>query len=71
MSRLFVRVGSTVLLDLPLDVFVVRKLGMPGHEEFAMGAIASGGVSHRRTCKLVPAASRVACPSTVLERPDA
>lgn len=26
-----------------LDVFVVRKLGMPGHEEFAMGAIASGG----------------------------
>jgi predicted phosphoribosyltransferase len=32
------------LLRAPLDVFVVRKLGMPGHEEFAMGAIASGGV---------------------------
>lgn len=31
-------------LGLPLDVFVVRKLGFPGHEEFAMGAIASGGV---------------------------
>jgi predicted phosphoribosyltransferase len=32
------------VLSLPLDVFVVRKLGLPGHEEFAMGAIASGGV---------------------------
>jgi len=31
-------------LNLPLDVFVVRKLGVPGHEEYAMGAIASGGV---------------------------
>ena len=31
-------------LDLPLDVFVVRKLGLPGHEEFGIGAIASGGV---------------------------
>jgi len=31
-------------LDAPLDVFVVRKLGVPGHEEFAMGAIATGGV---------------------------
>lgn len=30
-------------LQLPLDVFLVRKLGMPGHEEFAMGAISSGG----------------------------
>jgi predicted phosphoribosyltransferase len=28
----------------PLDVFLVRKLGVPGHEELAMGAIASGGV---------------------------
>lgn len=33
-----------VKLGLPLDVFIVRKLGMPGHEEYAMGAIASGGV---------------------------
>jgi putative phosphoribosyl transferase len=31
-------------LSSPLDVFLVRKLGMPGHEEFAIGAIASGGV---------------------------
>src|SRR5689334_4466853 len=31
-------------LNAPLDVFVVRKLGVPGHEELAMGAIASGGV---------------------------
>jgi putative phosphoribosyl transferase len=31
-------------LEAPLDVFLVRKLGVPGHEELAMGAIASGGV---------------------------
>jgi len=31
-------------LGAPLDVFVVRKLGVPGHEELAMGAIASGGI---------------------------
>jgi predicted phosphoribosyltransferase len=31
-------------LHLPFDVFVVRKLGVPGHEELAMGAVASGGV---------------------------
>jgi predicted phosphoribosyltransferase len=31
-------------LNAPLDVFVVRKLGLPGHPEYAMGAIASGGV---------------------------
>jgi putative phosphoribosyl transferase len=31
-------------LNAPLDIFVVRKLGVPGHEELAMGAIASGGV---------------------------
>jgi putative phosphoribosyl transferase len=31
-------------LDAPLDVFLVRKLGTPGHSELAMGAIASGGV---------------------------
>jgi putative phosphoribosyl transferase len=31
-------------LQAPLDVMVVRKLGVPGHEELAMGAIASGGV---------------------------
>jgi putative phosphoribosyl transferase len=31
-------------LDAPLGVFVVRKVGVPGHEELALGAIASGGV---------------------------
>ncbi len=31
-------------LGAPLDVFVVRKLGVPGHEEYALGAIATGGV---------------------------
>jgi putative phosphoribosyl transferase len=31
-------------LGLPMDVLVVRKLGVPGHEEYAMGAIAGGGV---------------------------
>src|ERR1700686_3237306 len=31
-------------LHAPLDVFVVRKLGVPGHRELAMGAIATGGV---------------------------
>jgi erythromycin esterase-like protein/predicted phosphoribosyltransferase len=30
-------------LDAPLDVFLVRKLGVPGHEEYALGAIATGG----------------------------
>ena len=32
------------MLHAPLDVFIVRKLGTPGQEELAMGAIASGGV---------------------------
>ena len=34
-------------LGVPLDVFVVRKLGLPWHEELAMGALASGGVRIR------------------------
>jgi putative phosphoribosyl transferase len=40
-----VPVGFEVALALhaPLDVFIVRKLGLPGHEELAIGAIASGG----------------------------
>ena len=32
------------VLNAPLDVFLVRKLGVPGHEELAMGAIAAGSV---------------------------
>src|SRR2546425_12043641 len=31
-------------LKVPLDIFLVRKLGVPGYEELAMGAIATGGV---------------------------
>src|SRR6059058_1508491 len=31
-------------LNAPLDVFLVRKLGVPGYEELAMGAVATGGV---------------------------
>jgi putative phosphoribosyl transferase len=31
-------------LNAPLDIFLVRKLGVPGHEELAMGAIATGGI---------------------------
>jgi putative phosphoribosyl transferase len=34
-------------LDAPLDVLVVRKLGVPGHEELAMGAVAGGGICVR------------------------
>lgn len=40
-------------LDLPLDILLVRKLGVPGHEEYAMGAIAEGG-----SCYLDQAAIR-------------
>ena len=38
------RLRSGAALHVPLDVFSVRKLGVPGHPELAMGAIASGGV---------------------------
>ena len=31
-------------LQVPMDIFIVRKLGVPVHEELAMGAIATGGV---------------------------
>jgi predicted phosphoribosyltransferase len=36
--------GVARALGAPLDVFLVRKLGVPGYEELAMGAVASGGV---------------------------
>ena len=41
-------------LGAPLDVFVVRKLGVPGHEELAMGALATDGVrfSTKRSSRL-------------------
>jgi putative phosphoribosyl transferase len=46
-----VPVGAVIaqLLHMPLDVWIVRKLGVPGHEEYAMGAIASGGIQVIRT----------------------
>ena len=50
-------------LGLPLDVFVVRKLGVPGQRELAMGAIASGGVRvlNEEILRAMPfAAARVA-----------
>jgi putative phosphoribosyl transferase len=42
-------------IEAPLDVLVVRKLGVPGHEELAMGAIASGGIRviDHRTVQLI------------------
>jgi putative phosphoribosyl transferase len=39
--------GIARALDVPMDVFVVRKLGVPGHEELALGAIATGGTRVR------------------------
>lgn len=41
-----VPVGFAVarMLEVPLDILSVRKLGLPGHEEYALGAIASGGL---------------------------
>src|SRR5437868_12851402 len=41
-----VPVGAEIAtrLKAPLDVFLVRKLGVPGHPEVAMGAIAAGGI---------------------------
>ena len=41
-------------LGAPLDDFVVRKLGVPGYEELAMGAIASGGPA----CSMTTSSSR-------------
>jgi predicted phosphoribosyltransferase len=46
-------------LGLPLDVFVVRKIGLPGQEEFAIGALASGG-----TCVVDEVTARLAGVST-------
>lgn len=51
-------------LDAPLDIFVVRKLGVPGHDEYAMGAIASGGVRILNE----DAVRGLAIPDAVIER---
>ncbi|HEX7191126.1 MAG TPA: phosphoribosyltransferase [Thermoanaerobaculia bacterium] len=48
-------------LGAPLDVFIVRKLGVPGQEELAMGAIASGGVRvlNDEVLRYVPVSQRM------------
>jgi predicted phosphoribosyltransferase len=53
-----------VALGAPLDVFVVRKLGVPGHEELAMGAIAQGGVRVLNREVIEP----LGIPNTVIDR---
>jgi predicted phosphoribosyltransferase len=54
-------------LDAPLDVFLVRKLGVPGHEEYALGAIASGGVRVLNTALI----ERLGLPAEWIEAIDA
>ena len=51
-------------LGAPLDVFVVRKLGVPDHEELAMGAIASGGVRllNRDVIQVAGVSGTTTCP---------
>ena len=51
-------------LAAPLDVFVVRKLGVPRHEELAMGAVASGGVLVRND----EVVAELGIPDAVIER---
>jgi predicted phosphoribosyltransferase len=57
-----VEVASAV--GAPLDVFVVRKLGLPGQEELAMGAVASGGLRVLNEELL----ARIRLPGAMLER---
>jgi putative phosphoribosyl transferase len=56
-------------LRAPLDVFVVRKLGLPGHEELAMGAIASGGVLvlNEEIVSQIPNADRIVAGVAAME----
>lgn len=57
-----------VRLKLPLDIFVVRKLGFPGHEELAMGAIASGGTTVLDTAVIQSASIQDDVVTSVIER---
>ena len=59
-------------LDVPLDVFVVRKLGAPGHEEFAIGAIATGGVRvlNQEAIRLLGLAPRIVDRITMVEQQE-
>jgi predicted phosphoribosyltransferase len=57
-------------LHAPLDVFIVRKLGVPGYEELALGAIAAGGVRvlNRDVLRILPNAEQVVEAITANER---
>lgn len=59
-------------LHVPLDVFVVRKLGAPGHEEFAIGAIATGGIRvlNREAIQLLGITSSTIERVTMLEQQE-
>jgi len=59
-------------LRVPLDVFVVRKLGVPGHEELAMGAIAPGGVRvlNEDVLHIIPDAQAIVEMVTAIEREE-
>ena len=59
-------------LHVPLDVFVVRKLGAPGHEELAIGAIATGGIRvlNREAIELLGISSTVVERETMLEQQE-
>ncbi len=59
-------------LGVPLDVFVVRKLGVPGHEELAMGAIASGGIRvlNEDVLYVLPDAQSIVEMVTAIEREE-
>jgi putative phosphoribosyl transferase len=59
-------------LRVPLDVFVVRKLGAPGHEEFAIGAIATGNIRvlNREAIRQLGISSRAIERETMLERQE-
>jgi len=57
-------------LHAPLDVFVIRKLGVPGQPELAMGAIASGGICvlNREVLLRIPDADAILAEVTAIER---
>src|SRR6478672_10598215 len=57
-------------LRAPFDVFIVRKLGVPGFEELAVGAIASGGVRvlNQDVVRLLPNAEQVIEEATAREQ---
>src|SRR6266487_4589291 len=59
-------------LGAPLDVFIVRKLGVPGFEELAAGAIASGGVRvlNEDVMRAIPNADEVIESITIKETPE-